>query len=120
MAEAESTLYSLLSNEATVTAIVGDRIHPLPADEEVDLPLICYERTDTDPLITIDMSTQKDLVTMDIHCLRVGRQAANDLARVVSTFLVSQGWMPVDKKTGFDKQNGEAFDFTTLTFKYWE
>ena len=39
-------VYDLLGNDATVTALVGDGIYPIVADEGVDFPFIIYRRDD--------------------------------------------------------------------------
>lgn len=46
MAGAEEALFAILSNDAGVTAIVGDRIYPLQTPEEGQYPALSYWRVD--------------------------------------------------------------------------
>lgn len=60
-------IFSLLSNDATVSGIVGVKIFPSIAMENIDLPYIVYEESDNQPTNTKDGKSELDVVSYDIE-----------------------------------------------------
>jgi len=60
-------IYSLLSNDATVSGIVGVKIFPSIALQEIALPYIVYEESNNQPTNTKDGKSELDVVSYDIE-----------------------------------------------------
>lgn len=63
----EDVLYSLLKNDATVAGLVGDKIYPYMADENIALPYIVYEETGNEPTNTKQGISDLDTISVNIE-----------------------------------------------------
>lgn len=59
MIQIGKTIYNLLSSDADVTGIVGDRIYPLIADVSTTFPFIVYRKNNYQPEYTKDGISSK-------------------------------------------------------------
>ena len=84
---AESTLYSILSTAAGVTALVSTRIYPDRVPEEKAAPYIGFERVGSEPISTLHGTTLGHIVRIVVACWADTRIAAEGLADAVETAL---------------------------------
>ena len=63
----EDVLYSLLKNDATVAGLVGDKIYPYMADENISLPYIVYEETGNEPTNTKQGISDLDTISVNVE-----------------------------------------------------
>ena len=84
---AESTLYSILSTAAGVTALVSTRIYPDLVPEEKSTPYIGYERVGSDPISTLHGTTLGHIARLVVACWADTRLAAEGLADAVEVAL---------------------------------
>lgn len=99
MASFGEALYNILSTDADVSAIVGDRIMPLVVTQGTALPAIRYQLINTEPVDTKDGVADCDFLNVQVDCFTNERKAdsggytqAADLAKKVRTAL--------DRKSG--------------------
>lgn len=72
-------IYSLLSNDAAVGALVSTRIYPSLAIENVVYPYIVYEQTGNEPTNDKDGPSTLDTLTYDIEIYTKSLNESNDL-----------------------------------------
>lgn len=60
-------IYSLLSNDATVSGLVGLKIYPYIGMENIVYPYIIYDQTELTPTDTKDGVSELDVVSYDIE-----------------------------------------------------
>ncbi len=87
---AEETLYTALSNDAGVTALVGTRIHIDKRDQDEDRPSIVYQRTGTDPMMTIHGTVYAKTISIGIACIADTRAEAESVANAVESAVVPE------------------------------
>ena len=105
---AESTLYSILSTAAGVTALVSTRIYPDLVPEEKATPYIGFERVGTAPVATIHGTILADEVQMVIACWADTRLAAEQLADAVETAMTAAKEIYTARGSEYDEQTGRC------------
>jgi len=80
---AENVIYSVLKNNAGVAALVGTRIYPNEAEPRSTLPLVIYERTDTEPWQAADGYTGVCEAEYSFDCWATTQTAATALRAAV-------------------------------------
>lgn len=99
---AEIILTSLLRGHGDVSAIIGNRVYPDYLSEEVPLPAIVYERTDTDNITTIHSGeVLASQIEFDIRCLALSRRSALSLADAVEQALATGPFYPKNRRVDF-------------------
>ncbi|MFY9326490.1 MAG: DUF3168 domain-containing protein [Georgfuchsia sp.] len=114
---AESTIYSILSANAGVTALVSLRIYPDLVPEEKATPYIGFERVSTDPINTIHGTTIAEDVGMVVACWADTRLAAEGLADAVKTAMQAAGHLYTARGAEMDESTGRlaaTLDYTIL------
>jgi hypothetical protein len=103
---AESALYTLLSTAPGVTALVSTRIYPDLIPEEKAVPYIGYERTDAQPVATLEGTVLAWRISIMVACWSLTRVQANSIADAVLAALAGTAWRfdgsgsEVDEATG--------------------
>lgn len=103
---AETQLYAILSAYAALTALVGTRIYPDVLPEGVAVPYIGYERTDAQPVTTLEGTVLAWRVNIALVCWSATRIQANTIADTVRAALAGTAWRiegsggEVDEATG--------------------
>lgn len=111
---AEESLYSALSNDAPVTALVSARIYPDAIPLDKGLPGIAYRRVGTDPVTTLHGGAPiAETATLEIACLDDTRAGAEAVADAVVAAAAAGGFYLVDRGWDEDPDNN-LFD-TVLT-----
>lgn len=103
---AESDLYSLLTNAAGVTALVGSRIHLDERPQNEAVPSIAYRRAGTQPINTIHGTTVAQIVTMAIACISDERPEAEAVADAVQTAIAASDFVLADRLGELDPERG--------------
>ena len=80
-------IYSLLSNDATVSSIVGVKIYPSMALQEIALPYIVYDESNNQPTNTKDGKSELDVVSYDIEIYAENPSDLSSLAYAVRNCL---------------------------------
>ena len=80
-------VYSLLSNDATVSALVSTRIYPSLAIEDVAYPYIVYEQTGNNPTDDKDGVSSLDTLSYDIEIYTETLADSNTLGVAVRNVL---------------------------------
>ena len=98
-------IYSLLSNDATVSALVSTRIYPNIAIANVVYPYIVYENTGNSPQNDKDGKSTIDTLTYNIEIYTETLAESNDLGLKVRNVL--------------DRYTGTVSGKVIQSVKYW-
>lgn len=80
-------IYNLLTNSVDVSAIVGTKIFPYMAVDDIKAPYIVYNDSGIDPLQTKDGVSCLDTSTIEIELYSEDLEEAEDLSNKVRTAL---------------------------------
>lgn len=121
---AESDLFSVLSNDAAVLAIVGPtpasaRIFPDVVPEGAALPAVSIERSDTEFHATVHgAAPMGETATIDVACIDTTRIGSMTLASAVLNAASTAGFVPEGQTPDTDYDVG--LFASTITFSYNE
>lgn len=79
----EEGLYSLLTGDAGVSALVSTRVYPLAVPQQVDLPAVAYQRISGPRLLAHDGPTGLAEARVQVTCHAATYIAAKGLADAV-------------------------------------
>jgi len=103
---AETQVYTALSGDAGVTAIVGNRISPNVVGEKVPMPAVCYNRADTDYIVTIHSALPVgDSVLVDVWCMAKTEDEASELADAAIVALAAAYIAPTNRRHEYDSES---------------
>lgn len=102
---AETDLYSALSADAGVAALVAARIYPDLVPAEAALPCIAYERTATEPLHTLHAQVG-EFAVLEVSCMAANRLAAEQLGDAVRTAATAAAYQLTDRAAATDPEQG--------------
>ena len=103
---AETQLYTLLSGAAGVTALASDRVYPDLIPENKATPYIGFERTDAQPVTTLEGTVLAWQTNMVIACWADTRLQANALADAALAALAGTAWQYEGSGTELDEATG--------------
>lgn len=103
---AETSLNSLLSGNAGVTALVSTRIYPDVLPEECAYPALVFARAGTEPIMTIHGARRGAFVDLSIACWARTRSSADAVAAAVIAAIVTTGDAPSGPEAGYDPDTG--------------
>lgn len=103
---AESDLYTLLSGNAGVAALVSTRIYPDLVPEGKTLPYIGYERVSTEPVNALSGAQLGALVGLTVACWAGTRVAAEALADAVVAALAPSSFAYLARGVEMDEATG--------------
>ncbi len=114
---AETELHTALAGDAPLAAAVAARIYPDFLAQEINLPAVVYQRSETEYVTTVhDGLVHGSRVTMEVWCLHNTRIGAESLADLVET-AIANVLLPVDRRPEFD---AETLTFSTIvTCSLW-
>jgi hypothetical protein len=84
-------LYSILSGDSGLSALVGTRIYPELIEQEADLPAICYALDSTTPNPTKDSTSTVDQNNFRVFCVAKGYAECIDIGEAVRAALDRNG-----------------------------
>lgn len=109
-----TALYSRLSTDAGVTALVGTRIYPQRGPENATYPLVLYQMIDSGPVRDLASATDHFRTLMQIESYATTQLAAEAIAAAVRASLdykINQTWGGVSiPASRFDDQFDSGFD----------
>jgi hypothetical protein len=103
---AETNLYATLSAASAVTALVSARIYPDVVPLEEAVPSIAYSRVDTEFVNTIHGASVAQFANLEVVCMAVARDVADDLADKAAAALAVAGWLMQSRRQEFDDEAG--------------
>lgn len=103
---AEQSLYTLLSENSGVTALVSTRIYPDAMPEGCVYPAVVFSRTGTEPLASISNVSYGSDVTLTIGCWGKTRTSADAVASAIVSALNNTDFFLTGREAGFDNETG--------------
>ena len=85
--EIGKAIYSILSNDATVSAMVSTRIFPIVAAQDTAFPFVVYTITNQEPSMTKDGVSPLDTISVQIDCYALEYDANVTLSNAVRSAL---------------------------------
>lgn len=103
---AETALYTALSGDSAVAAIVAARIYPDLVPQDAALPCVAFSRVDTRYVQTIHSAVPagQDAV-LEVACMSTSRTLADALAEAVISAAGGAGFTPVGRRAELDAEN---------------
>lgn len=102
---AETVIFSTLTGNAPLTAVVSDRVYPDFLTQLIALPAIVTERDDTEYVTTIHSGVVLgSQVFMNVWCMADTRIDSNALADLVEAALPAGGFLLVGRFNQFDEE----------------
>lgn len=115
MASIYNKLFSVLSGDSGVSALVSTRIYPSIREQETELPAITYS-VSSSPIDCKDGSSQLDVQNVQINCFATTVLGADTLREAVRTAL--DGYSDADIQTSkFEASTGE-YDLDIRGFQF--
>lgn len=112
---AESDLYTILSSDAGVAALVADRIHMQVMPEGEQYPAVVYSRGDEDPTYTIHGARVCSDVDIDIQVWARSPDQARAVMAAIDAALIVSGLSPDGGPTDYDDTMDLYSAETTVT-----
>ena len=103
---AEEYVFGILSADAGVAALVGDRVFPELIPEELPVPAIVYLRASTEPITTIHGPTVGEFVTFGIQCWAKTSEDSGKVADAVEAAIKAAGEAPSNRLSSVDDATG--------------
>jgi hypothetical protein len=115
----EQSLYSALTNDSTVSALVSTRIYPVIAPQSAALPMIVYQRVSTVPVTSIDGDSGLDSVRMQVSCWAKTYAETKSLAAAVRSAVMANLIGVTDSE--LDDYDAETRSFRVIIdFVVWQ
>lgn len=115
---AETTLYATLTASTGVSALVASRVYPDVAPQDVTLPSVVFERTDTEYVNTIHGTAVAQRATLEVWCMAEGRSDAEQLADAVIAAVRPASFLTTGRRAEFNAEQSVWAAVVTLDF--WE
>jgi hypothetical protein len=116
---AESALRAVLVADATVAALVGQRVRAERAEEDDVRPFVVFTRTGTEPYTDITGLLLASQVSLDVQCWANTRTAADALADAVSAAVRAVPTQTVQGRSGGYDPDLDC-EVTLLNVLWWE
>lgn len=112
---AESILFSTLTADAGVAALVSDRVYPDLVPQNKQAPYIGYERVSTDPIRTVHGTVVASNVVLVVACWADTRSGAEQVADAVAAAMQAAGMTYAARGSEMDEASGRLA--ATLNFE---
>lgn len=118
-ADAETILYSALSNWPALQAVIGLNVYPDEAPEGQPPPFIVFERANSQPTWTIHGDLVAQEVSMTVYCIALSRLQADSLGNLAVNAVRANGGNVSSQRVGIhDPDTGS--DACVIDFEVWE
>ena len=87
----QTDIYTVLSMDATIKGVCGDRIYPQRMPQNAAVPAVVYTINDITPVKSLSGESGLDNVTVEITCWAKSYTAAHLLATAVRSAFVASG-----------------------------
>jgi len=115
---AETSLYSALSGNGAVSALVGTRVYPDIAPQEGSLPAIVFERSDTEYVNTIHGTAVAQRASMEIWCMAETRASAEQVCNAVETAARAADFITISRRAEFNAE--QMMWGSVLSVDFWD
>ncbi len=85
----EQTLFSVLTNDATVAGLVVDRVRPVEAAQGEVLPYVVYELVSSVPIESPDTGQETNESVIDVACYGTDYANSKAVAKAVRAALIN-------------------------------
>ena len=102
----EDTLYTTLSGNAGIAALVSTRIFPDAIPEDKALPAVVYSRTGTDPYPSLSGADFGADITLNIQSWAKTRTQADQIGGAIEAALLGTDFYKVARDVGMDPETG--------------
>jgi len=116
---AETALRALLIAAVPVTALVGQRIASDRIEQGAVRPFVVFSRTESAPLLGIDGTVYKTLVSIDIQCWADTRLDAEAVADAVTAAIRATTPQLVSGRSG-GYDSDLDLEVASLSIEWWE
>jgi len=113
----ESIIYSTLTGDAEVTALVGTNIYIDEIPQGIGFPSIVYQRDKTEPQNTIHGTQVGEFVVMSVVIHSTGRSEAESIATEVESAMRASEFWKVTQESGFD--DDKKLHIVALQYRYF-
>lgn len=118
MAEIETAVYSALTGNATVAGLVGSRVYPLVAPQDVALPLLVYQRISQSPVVSHSGHSNLARTRIQVMCVAVNYNGARALAAAVQGALHTLRAQAADPRIDVILLDNERDEFSDVDDLY--
>lgn len=98
------TIFSTLTADSGVTAIVSNRVYPVVIPQKGTLPAITYQRVSGRRENGISGAGELVAVRVQVDCWAESYSSVRALADAASAALIAAGFLPVGDRDGFEDE----------------
>lgn len=113
-------IYTRLSGDAGVSALVGTRIYRRILPQDDDLPAITYTQVSETPLVNLDGENAKRNARFQFDCFGSTDSAAEDLADALRAAMVTDSVFANVRESQSDVYTDDSKQYrVTMDFSIW-
>ena len=117
----EQTVVTVLTANAPVQAIVGNKIFPIVMPEGESVPALVYQKVGTDVINSLDGYSGLESIRLQFSCYAATLLAAKQLAQSVSAALDGSAMLKCTRTMEMDDQDPETKNFRVIVdFNIWQ
>lgn len=117
----EQTVYTVLTTNPAVQAIVGTKVYPLVIPEEADVPAVVYQKVGTLVVNSLDGFSGLESIRLQFSCYAKTLFQAKQLAQSVSAALNGSAVLKCVRTMEMDDQDAETKSFRVIVdFNIWQ
>ena len=117
----EQTLFTVLSTNTPVQAIVGSKIYPVVMPEGVTVPALVYQKVGTTVVNSLEGFSGIESIRMQFSCYAPTLIGAKQLAQAVSAALDGSTVLKCVRIMEMDGQDPETKNFRVVVdFNIWQ
>lgn len=121
MTPIEQTLYTVLSTNVAVAALVSTRIYPLLMPQNTAMPCVVYQRISSVPVTSINGDSGLDSVRIQVSCWAGTFAGAKGLASAVRSAVDGSSLLKSVTLMEMDDIDNETRNFRSMIdFSIWQ
>lgn len=109
----EDQIYTLLSGDLAITALVGSRISPEVTSPDSMKPFIVYSREETEFTKNLLGEILNEAAKFSIQCCSNDKKQADDVGKAVADCFSGAHYEVLDKKSSYD-ENTDLYFLTVV------
>lgn len=118
MISAETQTISALLGWPALTALVNGQVYPDLAPQDIEVPLVVYERASSDPTYTIHGQLVATVVTVTVQCWAATRIAAEAIGDAAIDAMSAADCVSSERRATYDSDT--ALYVSLIDFAVWE
>lgn len=116
---AETDLYTALSGDSSIEAVVENRIYADIRDQNEKIPAIYFARSSTEFTHTLDSYVSKgEKVVFDVICFQTTKELVEALTALVITATAASKFLCINKEPEFDEETDTYYTTIQLSYFY--